>query len=145
MSKEAIVQVLTVIQEDPCSIKVISNKTGLDEDYVRMMIKKLEDEHIITKVDINEANEELYYFSRLTPTTQEVDALKQNIIKLNQANYELEEEIQSVDKQSTRCLENVHCYNDMKDLGQMLIGRLSQLEGKTIQELYNEYGMNIED
>ena len=42
-------------------------------------------------------------------------------------------------------IELLHDYNDMRDLGQELLGKLARLEGKTTVELYDEFGMEVDD
>lgn len=42
-------------------------------------------------------------------------------------------------------LNKVHKYNDMKDIGQMLLGQLASVEGETTKEMYKRFGMNLDD
>ncbi|KAJ2811970.1 swi5-like zinc finger protein [Coemansia furcata] len=42
-------------------------------------------------------------------------------------------------------IDRLHRYNDMKDAGQMLFGKLAELKGKTVKEVYLEYNVDIND
>lgn len=50
-----------------------------------------------------------------------------------------------VDKAISSQIDLLHQYNDMKDVGQLLLGRLAELEGKTTKELYSHYGLDVND
>ncbi|KAJ1855923.1 swi5-like zinc finger protein [Coemansia sp. RSA 1722] len=39
----------------------------------------------------------------------------------------------------------LHRYNDIKDAGQILFGKLAELRGKTVKEMYKEYGVETSD
>ncbi|KAJ2059558.1 swi5-like zinc finger protein [Coemansia sp. S146] len=42
-------------------------------------------------------------------------------------------------------IDRLHRYNDIKDAGQMLFGKLADLKGKTVKEIYKDYNVDIED
>ncbi|PRP74664.1 hypothetical protein PROFUN_13711 [Planoprotostelium fungivorum] len=44
-----------------------------------------------------------------------------------------------------RHLQMLHDYNDAKDAGQMLLGRLAVMEGLTTKDMYQQYGLELED
>ncbi|KAJ2784899.1 swi5-like zinc finger protein [Coemansia javaensis] len=39
----------------------------------------------------------------------------------------------------------LHRYNDIKDAGQILFGKLAELKGKTVKDMYAEYGVDLRD
>lgn len=39
----------------------------------------------------------------------------------------------------------LHEYNDLKDAGQLLMGRLAVLRGVTTKDLYKEFDLDVED
>uniref|UniRef100_A0A2K6UPI9 DNA repair protein SWI5 homolog n=1 Tax=Saimiri boliviensis boliviensis TaxID=39432 RepID=A0A2K6UPI9_SAIBB len=39
----------------------------------------------------------------------------------------------------------LHEYNDIKDVGQMLMGKLAMIRGVTTKELYPEFGLDMND
>ncbi|XP_046845914.1 DNA repair protein SWI5 homolog [Xenia sp. Carnegie-2017] len=42
-------------------------------------------------------------------------------------------------------IDRLHEYNDIKDLGQLLLGKLAECQGKTTKMLYEEYGLDVND
>ncbi|XP_048587731.1 DNA repair protein SWI5 homolog isoform X2 [Nematostella vectensis] len=72
------------------------------------------------------------------------------IQELHKKLHELDSEIQVLKKEYhedelQHHIEKLHEYNEIKDVGQLLIGRLGELEGKTTRSLYAEFGLNVED
>ncbi|KAJ1727106.1 swi5-like zinc finger protein [Coemansia biformis] len=39
----------------------------------------------------------------------------------------------------------LHRYNDIKDAGQILFGKLAELKGKTVKEVYSDYSVGLND
>ena len=69
-------------------------------------------------------------------TRQELQEVEAEIRELSR-DYS-EEELQ-------RHIDKLHEYNEVKDVGQMLIGRLAELQGTTTNALYGQFGLNLED
>ena len=44
-------------------------------------------------------------------------------------------------KEKVKMIQLLHEYNEMKDVGIQLLSLLSNIEGKTMKELYEEYGV----
>ncbi|XP_021375299.1 DNA repair protein SWI5 homolog isoform X1 [Mizuhopecten yessoensis] len=42
-------------------------------------------------------------------------------------------------------MDMMHQYNEIKDVGQMVLGRISELDGVRTRDLYSEYGLDIND
>ena len=42
-------------------------------------------------------------------------------------------------------IQKLHDYNDLKDAGQALLGKLAELEGVTTRDMYEKYGLKVED
>ncbi|XP_009707442.1 PREDICTED: DNA repair protein SWI5 homolog, partial [Cariama cristata] len=64
-------------------------------------------------------------------------ALDQEIAQLLSEGYSLEELEQHISL--------LHEYNDIKDAGQMLLGKLAVIRGVTTKQLYPEYDLELSD
>ncbi|XP_018419539.1 PREDICTED: DNA repair protein SWI5 homolog [Nanorana parkeri] len=77
---------------------------------------------------------------------------------LEKANSELKEKEASLDKEIAELeaqgysleeldkhISLLHEYNELKDIGQTLLGHLAVFRGVTTKELYSEFGMDLED
>ncbi|XP_072104838.1 DNA repair protein SWI5 homolog isoform X1 [Mobula birostris] len=42
-------------------------------------------------------------------------------------------------------IDQLHEYNDIKDVGQILLGKLAIVRGVTIKDLYGEFGLELDD
>jgi len=42
-------------------------------------------------------------------------------------------------------IEKLHEYNEIKDVGQMVLGRIASIKGVQTKDLYEEYGLNLDD
>lgn len=68
---------------------------------------------------------------------KKLDAINREIEELKSQGLK-EEELQThIDK--------LHEYNEIKDVGQVVLGRLANLEGIRTKDLYDRYGLNLED
>ena len=39
----------------------------------------------------------------------------------------------------------LHRYNELKDAGQILLGKLAEIEGVTTKDMYERYSLDLED
>ncbi|XP_038139587.1 DNA repair protein SWI5 homolog [Cyprinodon tularosa] len=65
------------------------------------------------------------------------EQLDSEIAQLEKEGYRVEELDQHIDK--------LHEYNDIKDIGQSLLGRIAALRGTTTRDLYTHFGLELED
>ncbi|ELP84626.1 hypothetical protein EIN_172710 [Entamoeba invadens IP1] len=137
-----VLKVLRVLEKSPSTVSEIITATELDKEKVITILSHLGTEGITSKKKISD---EEFYYSRVVPAQSEIDKMKAEIIELNKSFFESSAKISDFEKTSKNSLEKVHLYNDTKDVGQMLLGKLGQLEGKTIHELYDDYGLDQED
>ncbi|XP_053329353.1 DNA repair protein SWI5 homolog [Spea bombifrons] len=85
-----------------------------------------------------------------SPSVSE-ESLQREISHLRQKEVILDQEIAQLEAEGYRMSELeqhislLHQYNDLKDTGQMLLGRLAVLRGVTTKDLYAEFGMDLED
>ncbi|KAM8934274.1 DNA repair protein SWI5 homolog [Pelodytes ibericus] len=77
--------------------------------------------------------------------------LQTEILELKEKEAALDQEISQLESQGYNMAELeehislLHQYNELKDAGQMLLGRLAVLRGVTTKDLYAEFGMEMED
>lgn len=93
----------------------------------------------LRRPDSSPANEE-------TSTT-----LQQEVAALELKDAELSQQIENLisqgykEEELSTYMEGLHAYNEMKDIGQMLLGRLAVQRGVTTRELYSHFGLQLDD
>ncbi|XP_072227841.1 DNA repair protein SWI5 homolog isoform X3 [Leuresthes tenuis] len=65
------------------------------------------------------------------------EQLDSEIAQLEAEGYRVEELEHHIDK--------LHEYNDIKDIGQSLLGRIAALRGTTTRDLYSHFGLELDD
>ncbi|XP_060107096.1 DNA repair protein SWI5 homolog [Heteronotia binoei] len=75
---------------------------------------------------------------------QEIEELKCKDLALDQEIEQLLSEGFSLEELD-RHITLLHEYNEIKDAGQMLLGRLAVIRGVTTKELYPEFGLDLND
>ncbi|XP_041090268.1 DNA repair protein SWI5 homolog isoform X2 [Polyodon spathula] len=88
-----------------------------------------------------------------TPCSSRVDqaSLREDIEELKGRREELSAQIALLEAEGYNVeeldqhIEQLHEYNDIKDVGQMLLGRLATIRGVTTKDLYGEFGLELED
>ena len=56
-----------------------------------------------------------------------------------------EQELKNKKMQLQRHIEVLHHYNEVKDVGQMLLGKAAEVEGMTVSDMYEKFGLQFED
>ncbi|XP_036892786.1 DNA repair protein SWI5 homolog [Sturnira hondurensis] len=74
----------------------------------------------------------------------DIQKLKEKRDLLDQEISQLISEGYSVDELEDH-ISQLHEYNDIKDVGQMLLGKLAVIRGVTTKELYPEFGLDMSD
>ncbi|KAJ3017654.1 swi5-like zinc finger protein [Thoreauomyces humboldtii] len=87
--------------------------------------------------------------------TTESQALQQNIAAkrndltaLQSEARALEESLipgTNVDAELAAHIKRLHDYNEIKDIGQMLMGKLAEREGTTTRSMYERFELGVED
>ncbi|KAJ2612201.1 swi5-like zinc finger protein [Coemansia sp. RSA 1365] len=106
------------------------NKNDSSQSGQLLFTTTLEDEH---KQELRTGIEKLK--QELESQTQVRDAL------LLKADMSIEQARQLNDEH----IERLHRYNDIKDAAQILFGKLAELKGKTVKEIYEEHGVDLKD
>ncbi|XP_058528831.1 DNA repair protein SWI5 homolog [Ochotona princeps] len=74
----------------------------------------------------------------------DIEKLKEKRERLDKEISQLVSEGYSVDELEDH-ISQLHEYNDIKDVGQMLLGKLAVIRGVTTKELYPEFGLDVND
>jgi len=82
--------------------------------------------------------------------SQKKIALAKDVMSLRQTIARLDGEISELD--SVLCAEDLqvhmdalHEYNEVKDMGQMLLGKIAEMDGTTTKRLYERMGIDFDD
>ncbi|XP_060068064.1 DNA repair protein SWI5 homolog [Ylistrum balloti] len=79
------------------------------------------------------------------------DVLRNEIKKLEETTKNVQKDIDSLKNSGfdvaelTTHMDMMHHYNEIKDVGQMVLGRIAELDGVRTRDLYKEYGLDIND
>ncbi|XP_074628777.1 DNA repair protein SWI5 homolog [Acropora palmata] len=73
----------------------------------------------------------------------EVRCLEEKLEVLNKQIKELSEEY--CEEELQEHIDKLHEYNEIKDVGQLLIGKLAEIDGTTTKAMYQEFGLDLED
>lgn len=72
-------------------------------------------------------------------------------MQLERRKEQLDTEIAQLEAEGYRVEEldhhiaKLHEYNDIKDIGQSLLGRIAALRGTTTRDLYSHFGLELDD
>ncbi|XP_054612165.1 DNA repair protein SWI5 homolog [Dunckerocampus dactyliophorus] len=81
--------------------------------------------------------------TKLSPE-EEVEELERSRRQLDAEIAQLESEGYKVEELDDH-IDMLHEYNDIKDMGQSLLGRLAALRGTTTRDLYSHFGLELDD
>lgn len=87
-------------------------------------------------------NLNLYFKVKNLTVADEIEFLKFQIDQLPMEICQSKEEIPKIIQNHMKLL---HEYNEIKDIGQVLIGKMAELKGTTSREIYSEYSLNLND
>ena len=135
-----IIEIIELLKEEPKTIHQLSQESEIPIETVKIILDELKKEEIIQSLKVTE---ETYFVCQ--SNRMEEDDEKEEILRLHREIVEMNKQIEINERNSKESLNKVHEYNDIKDIGQMLLGRLGQLENKTIQQLYEEYNIDVND
>ncbi|XP_003444402.1 DNA repair protein SWI5 homolog [Oreochromis niloticus] len=81
--------------------------------------------------------------AKVSPT-EEVEELERRREQLDTEIAQLEAEGYRVEELEHH-IDKLHEYNDIKDIGQSLLGRIAALRGTTTRDLYAHFGLELDD
>ena len=67
---------------------------------------------------------------------EQIECTEREIAELSQ--HYSEDELQQY-------IDHLHEYNEIKDVGQLLLGKLAEIQGTTTAELYKQFSLNLDD
>ncbi|XP_042250290.1 DNA repair protein SWI5 homolog [Thunnus maccoyii] len=76
---------------------------------------------------------------------------EEEVAELERSREKLDAEIAQLEAEGYRVeelehhIDMLHEYNDIKDIGQSLLGRIAALRGTTTRDLYSHFGLELED
>ncbi|XP_067127297.1 DNA repair protein SWI5 homolog isoform X3 [Centruroides vittatus] len=80
-----------------------------------------------------------------------MENLRKQIESLKSKEHHLDEQIKNLreegfkEEELNMHIEKLHEYNEVKDIAQLILGKLAIFEGVTIKEMHEKYGLNPED
>ena len=150
--EQQILQVLQSLQHQPQTFSSLLQSTQIEKETLKIILEELDRNNVIYNILFSD---EMYFLTSHYPQTNEIqnetyqqkqmEEEQQEILQLHKDILELTKQIEMNERNSKESLNKVHEYNDIKDIGQMLLGKLGQLENKTIMELYEEYNIDLND
>uniref|UniRef100_A0A3Q3AVQ4 DNA repair protein SWI5 homolog n=1 Tax=Kryptolebias marmoratus TaxID=37003 RepID=A0A3Q3AVQ4_KRYMA len=78
-------------------------------------------------------------------------SLEEEVAELQRKKEQLDLEIAQLEAEGYRVeeleihIDKLHEYNDIKDIGQSLLGRIAALRGTTTRDLYSHFGLELDD
>jgi len=80
----------------------------------------------------------------------DIESLSKEVEELKNTTREVEEEIKALsveynEEELQQHIDRLHEYNEVKDMGQMLLGKLAEVEGTTTTSLYQRFGLEVDN
>ncbi|XP_026153051.1 DNA repair protein SWI5 homolog [Mastacembelus armatus] len=89
--------------------------------------------------------------SPLQVTKSATVSAAEEVAELERKSEQLDTEIAQLEAEGYRVeelehhIDMLHEYNDIKDIGQSLLGRIAALRGTTTRDLYSHFGLELDD
>ncbi len=65
--------------------------------------------------------------------------------QLQALHHEMAADEHQIEAEHRQYMASLHSYNEAKDVGQALLGKLAQLSGQTTRQLYPEFGLSLQE
>lgn len=87
---------------------------------------------------------------RAAGTKETQESIAADIAELREQLKSAESEIAELSEEYSeeelqQYIDHLHEYNEIKDVGQMLLGKLAEVQGTTTAELYQKFGLHLDD
>ena len=74
---------------------------------------------------------------------EEIEHLKDQLKNIDSEISELSHDYHEDELQ--QFIDHLHEYNEIKDVGQLLLGKLAEVQGTTTAQLYHQFDLNLDD
>ncbi|KAJ1675912.1 hypothetical protein EV182_000336 [Spiromyces aspiralis] len=94
---------------------------------------------------------EAYQKEEHASVQRSIEALRKAIEKAEAENRELrvrwgnDRSMDEASKITGEHIERLHRYNDIKDAAQAIFGKLAELEGRMVRDVYRDFGVDLKD
>jgi len=136
---------LCVSKDKPFTEKDLTEDFGSEStEAVKSALNKLvEKKKISAKEFTEQGSYTVFWIPIVEPTQRTIEELKAEVAGLTTENNRLEKERKS--DPETLYIKSLHEYNELKDAGVALMGRLAELEESTVKEMYKRFGLELDD
>jgi len=86
--------------------------------------------------------------SKTVDLNSQIQSLKNQLCELNNVELNLRKTLRSnsdIQKTLNDHYQQLHEYNEIKDVGQMLLGKCAEIEGTTTREMYKKFEVELND
>lgn len=124
---------------------------GDDKECVKAECKSVELLNVAKEMNLTTTRDGLIIFSPAVTFTEEtLNELQKRRAQLQQLKDAIKEtsptkSIEEIESAHRQYMQLLHRYNETKDVGQALLGRLAQLSGCTTKDLYPQYGLSLDE
>ncbi|KAL0480085.1 swi5 [Acrasis kona] len=128
--------------------KSIKNENHNDDDDLKLKRKSNQKEWNVRKKIKLSKDEKIIKFKNPLSGDDDIEIgrdLKKQLNDLEDQIKKVTMKQEKVDREKLLHRELLHEYNEIKDVGQMLLGRLAEMEGVTTRVMYEKYQLDFED
>lgn len=134
---------------EPCEIK----KRSIEHDDINTHLKKSKIEDVsINRTNLKISNKpfkspeakpsKANHVDQLDVHEDQIEAIRQKISKIDDEIKEMN--VNYNEKDLDAIIDQLHLYNDVKDMSQFLLEKMANIKGVTIKSMHQTYGLNID-
>jgi len=145
--------------EEPLSILQLQEKFNLDKRKLELVLTNLCNNHVLASKEVTINGDdgkktlvEVYWLLNPDKETdqdekdrQEIEKAKAELARIEKEFADLNANESTNSNEIDQYIDQLHKYNDLKDLGVRLLGVLAIREGTTTAAMYERYDLNLND